>query len=326
MQMNVKRVRLPIPLALLLSVSILLWGSGCGKTEQTTEEASHRTLFAMDTVMDLRAYGEDADKAISDAVDLINTLDSELSAENEDSPVYALNHAQGEPVEMPRSVLEILDAAEEIYQRSGGALDLSVYPLSELWGFIGLEDSHSGSVPNQEDIDAALEKLCGDRMERQGSKVRIPAGSELGFGAAAKGYTSDRVLQAMQEDGVESAVVSLGGNVQTLGEKPDGSLWEIAIENPVDTTQYAGILSVGETAVVTSGSYQRYFEVNGKRYHHILDPHTGYPTDNGLLSVTVVCDSGLEADCLSTALFVLGREAAEEYWRTYGGFEMEIFF
>ncbi|HBD85801.1 MAG TPA: FAD:protein FMN transferase, partial [Clostridiales bacterium] len=114
----------------------------------------------------------------------------------------------------------------------------------------------------------------------------------------------------------------LGGNVQTLGLKPYGSNWNVAIEDPNDTSQYAGVLSVGETAVITSGSYQRYFEKDGKTYPHILDPHTGYPADSGLKSVTIVCTSGVTADCLSTALFVLGKDAALDYWRTYGGFEM----
>ncbi len=318
-----RRKRVLRQTALLLCGFLLLACSGCGgAVSNTQEEGSHRTLFAMDTIMDLRAYGPHADEGIRDAVEEITELDSELSAEDESSPVYALNHAQGAALEMPDSFLEILGKAEEIYVRSSGALDLSVYPLSELWGFVGLEDSHTGTVPPQDEIDAALKKLCFKQIERQGSHISIPAGSELGLGAAAKGYTSDCVLREMKEDGVQSAVVSLGGNVQTLGEKPDGTPWQVAIENPVDTTQYAGILSVGETAVVTSGSYQRYFEADGKRYHHILDPHTGYPADSGLQSVTIVCSSGLEADCLSTALFVLGKDGAEEYWKKYGGFEM----
>ena len=126
----------------------------------------------------------------------------------------------------------------------------------------------------------------------------------------------------MKKAGVESAIVSLGGNVQTLGLKPDGSNWNVAVEDPNDPGAYLGVLSVGQTAVITSGSYQRYFEQDGKVYHHILDPHTGYPADSGLKSVTIVCTSGVTADCLSTALFVLGKDAALNYWRTYGGFEM----
>ena len=131
-------------------------------------------------------------------------------------------------------------------------------------------------------------------------------------------------IQAMRDAGVTSGVVSLGGNVQTLGKKPDGSDWNIAVQDPNDTGSYLGYLTVGETAVITSGSYQRFFTEGGQKYHHILSPKTGLPVNNGLLSVTIVCEDGTMADCLSTAMFVLGPQAALNYWRTYGGFEMVL--
>ena len=127
----------------------------------------------------------------------------------------------------------------------------------------------------------------------------------------------------MRNAGVESGIVSLGGNVQTLGLKPDGSLWTVAVTDPNNTASYLGTVSVGETAVVTSGSYQRNFtSLEGKFYHHLLKPSTGYPVTNTLQSVTIVCEDGTMADCLSTAMFILGESQALNYWRTYGGFEM----
>ena len=153
--------------------------------------------------------------------------------------------------------------------------------------------------------------------------VRMPAGTQISFGAVAKGCASNRAIEAMRNAGVESGIVSLGGNVQTLGLKPDGSNWTIAVEDPNDTGSYIGTLSVGETAVVTSGSYQRYFVGNdGVKYHHLIDPSTGKPAENGLVSVTVVCSDGTLADCLSTAMFILGEDAAIKYWRDNGGFDM----
>lgn len=151
----------------------------------------------------------------------------------------------------------------------------------------------------------------------------MPAGTQISFGAAAKGYASDRAIEAMRNAGVESGIVSLGGNVQTLGLKPDGSKWTVAVEDPNDTGSYVGTLKVGETAVVTSGNYQRYFiGSDGVKYHHLIDPSTGEPANNGLVSVTVVCEDGTMADCLSTAMFVLGVNGALNYWRNYGGFDM----
>jgi thiamine biosynthesis lipoprotein len=216
----------------------------------------------------------------------------------------------------------MLSTAYKVYGQTDGALDLTVYPLSVLWGFIDLDNGGAGYVPTQAEIAAVLKKVGFSKVTVSHSTVTMPEGTEISFGSVAKGYTSDAAIASMKNSGVTSAIVSLGGNVQTLGKKPDGTNWNVAVEDPKDTSSYAGVLSVGQTAVITSGSYERYFEKDGKIYHHIIDPHTGSPADSGLLSVTIVCDSGLMADCLSTALFVLGPEKALDYWRNYGGFQM----
>lgn len=306
-------------LALLLAGSLTAALCACGGTADTQ---AHKQLFAMDTIMTLTAYGKNGDAGIDAAETTINDLAAVLDPQTKGSAVNALDSAEGRPVTVPESVTDMLAAAKTVYRRTGGALDLSVYPLSVLWGFINLDSGGKGYVPTQAEIDTALRKLCFDKIAVAGDQVTIPAGDEISFGAVAKGYTSDQTVAAMKKAGVESAIVSLGGNVQTLGLKPDGSNWNVAVEDPNDPGAYLGVLSVGQTAVITSGSYQRYFEQDGKVYHHILDPHTGYPADSGLKSVTIVCTSGVTADCLSTALFVLGKDAALNYWRTYGGFEM----
>ena len=138
----------------------------------------------------------------------------------------------------------------------------------------------------------------------------------------AKGCAAENAIDSMRQAGVESGIISLGGNVQTLGLKPDGSLWKVAIQDPEDPNGYVGVIGVGETAVVTSGPYQRNFTLKGTVYHHIINPATGYPSGSALRSVTIICEDGTMADCLSTAMFVLGESKALNYWRTYGGFEM----
>lgn len=303
----------------LLSLTLLFSLCACGDDAQTQ---AHKQIFAMDTIMTLTAYGKKGDAGISAAVDAINSLDATLDPQNGSSAVHALDNADGKAVASPKPITDMLSAAKSVYERTGGALDLSVYPLSVLWGFIDLDDGGKGYVPTQKEIDEKLALLCFDKIAVDGDKVTLPAGGEVSFGSVAKGYTSDCAIAAMRQAGVKSAIISLGGNVQTLGLKPDGSNWNVAIEDPNDTSKYVGIVSVGETAVITSGSYQRFFEKDGKIYHHIIDPHTGYPADSGLKSVSIVCRSGVTADCLSTALFVLGKDAALDYWRTYGGFEM----
>ena len=140
---------------------------------------------------------------------------------------------------------------------------------------------------------------------------------KIDFGGIAKGYTSSRIMQIYKKCGVTSGLVSLGGNVQLLGAKPDGSAWKVAVESPDEDGNYLGILQAKDKAVITSGGYERDFEKNGKKYHHIIDPSTGYPAENGLTSVTIVSDDGTLADGLSTSLFIMGSEKAQKYWKEH---------
>lgn len=306
-------------LIFLLCAAGLLGLSACGKTSK-----SEKQIFAMDTVMTLTAYGEKAEAGLESAAGIINAMDAMLDPENNDSVVYELNNAMGKSVVVKGQVAEMLSVAQTIFDRSGGALDLAIYPLVKLWGFV----DGKYYVPTEEEVEAMLpytryKNIAVQDFTQAGSYlVTVPAGTQLSFAAVAKGCASSYAIAALRSAGVESACISLGGNVQTLGTKPDGTTWNIAVQDPNDTSSYVGILTVGETAVVTSGGYQRYFDDKaGNRYHHILDPNTGYPADSGLLSVTIVCPDGIMADALSTAMFIQGADKALSYWRTYGGFE-----
>lgn len=306
--------------AALLGLCMLLPLSACGETKLSQKE-----LFAMDTVMTLSAYGKNADAGLSAATDVIISLDAMLDPELSTSMVYAINNAQGQNVVVSGQIAGMLRTAKTVYEQSDGALDLSIYPLVKRWGFI----DGKYYVPTDEEISADMALLCFDKLilnsfPSSGSySVTLPAGGQISFGSVAKGCASANAIDAMRQAGVTSGIVTLGGNVQTLGLKPDGSNWTVAIQDPNNTSSYLGVVSVGETAVITSGVYQRKFtDMRGKTYHHILNPATGYPTGNSLVSATIICQDGTMADALSTAMMVLGETKALNYWRTYGGFEM----
>lgn len=298
----------------------LLTLAGCSGE---TDVKSEKQLFSMDTVMTLTCYGNSAEKALDAATDTITALDADLDPESEGSSVYALNAGAGGWVTVSQACFDIMSTAQTVFERSGGALDVGVYPLVKAWGFI----DENYRVPDQSEIDGLLAKMdtADIELDEANLSICLPAGTDVSFGAVAKGYAGMQAIAAMQAAGAQYAIVSLGGNVQTLGDtKPDGSPWEVAITDPNDTGSYVGVLSVGQTAVITSGGYQRYFVSDGVTYIHILDPSTGYPVDNGLKSVTVVCTDGAMADALSTALFVLGEQGALDYYKTYGGFGLVL--
>ena len=207
--------------------------------------------------------------------------------------------------------------AQTISEQTGGALDITLLPVSRCWGF----GTDSYGVPDPADLEALRDKVGMDKLALADGAVSIPAGTRLDFGALAKGYAADLCRARMEAAGL-SGILSLGGNIQTVGTKPDGTDWIIGVQDPDDTSRYLLTLRLtGSKAAVASGDYQRYFMQDNVRYCHILDPKTLSPVQGSLRSVTVVADQGLLADSLSTALFVLGREAGSEFWRQRGDFE-----
>lgn len=317
-----KKNRFLRPLALLLCLGMLLALSACGKMSAEYK----KEVYAMDTVMTLTAYGPNAEAGLMAGESIIISMDAMLDPESETSVVYKVNHSFGASVSVPGQIARMVQTAQTVYKQSNklgiNSLELTIYPLVKLWGFV---DS-SYYVPSESEIAERRGYLHFDQVvlssfPSSGSyELSIPSDSEISFGAIAKGCTAAYVIDAMRNAGVTSGIVSLGGNVQTLGLKPDGSKWKIGIADPNSPDVYLGILTAGETAVVTSGSYQRCFTdpQTGKSYHHLIDPRTGRPADNSLLSVTVICEDGAMADALSTALFVMGETNAMRYWRTYG--------
>ena len=302
-----------------LCLTMLLPLAACGETKM-----SQRQVFAMDTIMTLTAYGKRAEYGLNAAQSVIQSMNDALDPDLETSTTYAINHAQGGNVSISGQVNKMLSTAYTVYKQSGGALDLTIYPVIVRWGF----DSGRYYVPTDEELWVDLSHKGFDKMvltsfPSSGSyAVSFPVGTQLSFASVAKGCAAENAISAMRNAGVTSGIISLGGNVQTLGLKPDGSNWAVAVADPNNPTNYVGVLSIGEAAIVTSGTYQRYFTQDGKTYHHLINPESGRPINNTLKSATIVCEDGTLADCLSTAMFVLGQSKAINYWRVYGGFDM----
>ena len=304
-----------IVLPVVLALSLLL--SGCGVAVPTAPaKESSRSFFAMDTYMSLRADG--AEEALLDeAVAWVEDLESKISTTREDSEVFALNRdGVGRLSQEPAALLR---RALALCEQTGGALDVTVYPVVRAWGFT----TGAYRVPEAAELEALLRSVDYRRVTlTEDGQVRLSPGMELDLGSVAKGYVGDRLCALLRAGGVESALLDLGGNVQALGGKPEGGDWRVGVRDP-SGEGLLGVLSVRDSAVVTSGGYERYFtDEAGRLWWHIMDPATGYPAQNGLISVSVVGGEGLVCDALSTALFVMGPSRAADYWRTHSGFDM----
>ena len=303
--------------AALLCGAMLL--TGCSEKKPEDTQAHTRDLFAMDTFMTMKAYGDNAEQGLSAAAEEITTLEKLLAVTDENSDISRINNSSGKPVEVSEDTAAILSAGISYGDLTGGALDITVYPVLREWGFTTGEYR----IPESGELKELLERVDYKQVRVEDGRVTLPGDFMVDAGSLAKGYTSDKVIGILRDSGVESAVVSLGGNVQTLGKKPDGSQWKVAVKDPFAPEKEMCIVSIDEKAVITSGSYERNFTgEDGNNYWHIIDPSDGRPADNGLVSVTVIGDSGLMCDALSTAIFVCGTEGAEELWRQQQDFDL----
>ena len=279
--------------------------------EQNSSDSSQEytsDVFAMDTYMTLTAYGENAQEAVEAGIAEIQRLDDLLSTGKDTSEVAQIN-ANGGGV-LSEDTDYLVKRALDIYQSTNGAFDISIYPVMQLWGFT----TGNFAVPSESDLAAKLALVDAGKIilseENGQTSISLPEGMEIDLGGIAKCYTSGRVMDVMKSYGIKSAVINLGGNAHVLGNKTDGSQWKVGIQDPEDENGYLGGVSVTDKAIITSGGYERYFvdKDTGVKYHHIIDPKTGYSANNGLISVTIVSADSTLADGLSTSLFVLGTE------------------
>lgn len=292
---------------------LCLFISGCSKNSDMQEYT--KTIFAMDTVMDLKLYSDNGGNALEEAEKEILRIEKLFDRGNKDSEIYKIN--QNKIAEVSSDTAEVISEAIAISQKTNGAFDITIAPVMDLWGFFGGEFK----VPSDDELKFALSKVRYENVQIKDNRILISENTTIDIGGIGKGYASDKVAELLKRNDVKSAIISLGGNVYALGKKPDNSLWTVGIADPNSPAQPVGKLRIADKAVVTSGGYQRYFERDGVTYHHIIDPKTGKSADNGLASVTIISDSGTNADGLSTSLFVMGLEKSIEFWRRNKNFE-----
>ena len=291
-------------LILLCMVMVLLCGCSL-----TTKEPFSKTGFHFDTVITITLYDSKDEKILNTCFDYCKEFENRVSRTIENSDISMINHANGQPIEVSNTTIELLKKGIEFGELTDGAFDITIAPLSELWDF----KNNPGNIPSGADINEALSHVNYKNIVIEGNTVTLTdPKAAIDLGGIAKGYMADQLKKYLLNEGVTSAIINLGGNVLTIGEKPDGTSFNIGIQKPFDE-QNATITSVQvkDSSVVTSGSYERYFEVNNTIYHHILNTDTGYPCDNQLLGVTILSEESIDGDALSTTCFALGLEEGQ---------------
>ena len=279
---------------------VFLFFSCSGKIEP-------RTQTAMDTLCTVNAFEDGTKKLYDEIFERLAQIEKEFSATLPDSEISQINSMAGiSAVQTNEEVLNVMDFALKTAWISDGAFTPAAGPLVDLWG---INTDHQ-RIPSQAEINKALELVDFGCVGLSRDSVFLrKAGMKVNLGGIVKGFAADEVCKILKKHNVKKAVVDLGGNIYVYGKKSDGSKWTVGIKNP-DSPSSAPLLRlcINENSVVTSGSYERFFEADGKKNHHIFDPATGFPADNGIVSATVISPSSIAADALSTATFVLGVE------------------
>ena len=287
--------------ALVLFAAILASLCGCAPAELKKESV---VGFYLDTVVTLTAYVEDA-SVLNDALAECGRYEALMSRTIEGSDVWRINHAGGQPVAVSRETIEVIEAAREVSEKCGGVFDITIAPASTLWDFT----SGRKALPDADALESAAALVDYRKLIVDGDEVTLPDGMMIDLGGIAKGYIADAIKAYLADRGVKSAILSFGGNIVAIGLKPGSKPWKVGIRDidggPAD---YMLISRNFGGSTVTSGIYERGFDLDGVRYHHLLDAETGWPVQNELASVTIFSESSMLGDALSTAAFVLGTE------------------
>lgn len=294
---------------LMIAALTVLFLCGCAAKAPLVRDG-----VAMDTTVRISLYDRQDPALLDECFSKIAAYDKMFSRTAPDSEISKLNTAGGAPAALSKEVCDLLATGKVYGDLTDGALDITIAPVSSLWDF------HGETVPDEQDVAAAVPLVDHRLLTVSETGAALPAGMAVDVGAIAKGYAADRLADYLREQGVTSALIDLGGNIYALGEKSDAP-FVVGIRDPLDENGLCATVQVSDLAVVTSGVYERGFTKDGVRYHHLLDPETGWPVQNGLLSVTIVCDSATEADALSTACFVMGRERGMALIENLGGVE-----
>ena len=314
--MNLKKLSPISPLIFLLLLAVLL--VGCTPLTKNTAETQEiepvaKTAFLMGTIVKITIYDEvkEVEPIFQKVFDGISEIEDRMTINkgNEKSEIMQLNNEAGkEYSKLSPDTFYLLEKGKYYSEISNGKYDITIGPLVKLWN-IGTEEAR---LPKEIEINNTLplvnyKNLILDK-ENLSAKLNIP-GMMVDLGSIAKGYAADEAAKILEEAGIEHAIINLGGNILTLNTKPDGTYWRFGLQDPLQPRgDYMGIVMLNEQALVSSGTYERYSELNGKRYHHILNPKTGYPEENSILSVSIITKDSIDADGLSTAIFLLGLE------------------
>lgn len=297
--------------AVLLVAALLVFVINDSLDKKPVE--TQKYCVAMGTVITEKIYSDKDASDVCDGVEkTIKNLEGVISRRDESSVIYSLN--KNGKVKTDEKTADVISRCGEIYSDCGGAFDITVGKLTSMWN-IGEENAR---VPEEKEIKDALTYVDGSLVKTNQGAVMLGEGQKVDLGAVGKGLACDYVRDYLETTPIKSAVISVGGSVLLFGDSEKDKKWSVAVRDPSgESDEYMGVLSLSDCCVSTSGDYERVLESDGKKYHHILDPKTGYPSDSGLKSVTIVCDSGFLSDALSTACFVLGVKEGEKLLRKY---------
>ena len=307
--MNRRLIIIPVVIFTLLAMlaGILLCGCGLSKNK-VWEEPLTDTSFALDTFISVTLYAGGDEAVLRQSLEKISSYETVFSNTREDSELYQINHRKPgqNDVEVSDDMAFVIQKALQYCEMSQGAFDITTEPVNHLWDFHAEEPV----LPDAKDVERELKKVDFHKVSMEGNILHFASeDTQIDLGAIAKGYIADQAKEFLKEKGVTSAIINLGGNVLCLGEKPDGKDFTIGLQMPfADRNETSAALKVNELSVVSSGVYERHFIIDGKNYHHILNPSTGYPYDNGLVQVSILTKNSIDADALSTTCFALGAE------------------